>query len=225
MKILVTAFTPFGGEPQNAAETVLQRLSDRIGEAEICKLLVPTEFAASVQTVEEAIQADDYHAVLMLGQAAGRAQLTPERVAINVDDARIPDNAGSQPVDKPIRPDGPAAYFSTLPIRAMAEAIQAAGVPAAISNSAGTFVCNHLMYGVLDFLREASWIQAGFLHVPITPEQATSDKIPSLPIEDIEKGVVAALEVIASTVQMDSKKREDRKTEAFVRQILEQLQH
>ncbi len=222
MKILVTAFNPFGGEAKNAAEMVLQRLPDRIGDTAICKLSVPTEFEASVRIVEEAIRNEDPNAVLMLGQAAGRAQLTPERVAINVDDARIPDNAGVQLIDRPIFPDAPAAYFSTLPIRPMTAAIQAAGVPAAISNSAGTYVCNHLMYCILDFLREASWVKAGFLHVPITPEQATAENMPSLPIETIEKGVIAALEAIIAADNTDPAAREDAKTEAFVRSILEQ---
>ena len=210
MKILVTAFNPFGGEEQNAAEMVLQRLPEKIGDIELVKRIIPTEFNTCDLTTAVYIQKYQPNAVLMLGQAAGRPQLTPERVAINVDDARIPDNAGSQPVDKPIRPDGPAAYFSTLPIRAMAEAIQAAGVSAAISNSAGTFVCNHLMYGVLHFLRDTPWILAGFLHVPITPEQAAG-KIPSLPIEDIERGVLAALEAIAAAVRADPKVLHPRK--------------
>ncbi len=198
MKILLTAFEPFGGERVNAALEAMRRTPERMGDGEIVKLTVPTVFGKSTRTVTEAIHDLCPDAVLCLGQAAGRSQLTPERVAINVDDARIPDNEGNRPEDRPIVPDGPAAYFSTLPIRAMTEAIRRTGAPAAISNTAGTFVCNHLMYGVLHALKkEGLSIPAGFMHVPCTPEQtAERPELPSLPLDGIAAGVAAALGVL-----------------------------
>ena len=135
-------------------------------------------------------------AILLIGQASRRSAITPERVAINVMDARIPDNAGQQPQNAPIRPSGPAAYFSTLPLRAMVQAIEAAGLPAVVSNTAGTFVCNDLFYGVMDYLAARSpAVPAGFIHVPCTPEQAAAFDPPlrSMALPDIVKGLEAAI--------------------------------
>lgn len=199
MKLLVTAFDPFGGEKINPALEAAKLLPDQIMGWEIVRLEVPTVFSASVPAVTAAIRSERPNAVLMLGQAGGRSAVTPERVAINVDSARIADNAGDMPFESPIKADGPAAYFSTLPIVKMTEAIRAAGVPAEISNSAGTFVCNHLMYGVLDFIdSEALMVFAGFMHVPFIPEQTRGVDVPSLPLESIVTGVKAAIEAIIS---------------------------
>ena len=198
MKLLLTAFEPFGGEAVNPAEEAMGRMPDRVGDVEIVKLAVPVTFAGCLAPVAEAIEREAPDAVLCLGQAGGRAAITPERVAVNVDDARIPDNAGEQPVDRPAVPGGPAAYFATLPVKAMAEAIRAAGVAAEVSNTAGTFVCNHLMYAVLHLLAERyPGVRAGFMHVPFVPEQ-TGDKPgqPSMPLADMVRGLTAAVGAI-----------------------------
>ena len=152
MKLLLTAFDPFGGATINPALEAVKLVPEKVGTVEVIKLTVPTMFRKSIDCTVEAIEAHRPDAVLCIGQAGGRCELTPERVAINLDDARIPDNAGAQPIDAPIRAEGAPAYFATLPIKAMAAAIREAGLPASVSNTAGTFVCNHLMYGVLHHL-------------------------------------------------------------------------
>ena len=192
MKLLLTAFDPFGGAAVNPALEAVKLMGDIPG-VEIVKLEVPTVFGASIAAVTAAIEETLPDAVLCVGQAGGRTGLTPERIAINIDDARIADNAGNQPIDRPILPDGPAAYFSTLPVKAMTAAIRAAGLPAELSNTAGTFVCNHLMYGVLHHLAtHYPEIRAGFLHVPFLPQQGS----PSLPLESIVTGIEAAITAI-----------------------------
>ena len=198
MKLLLTGFTPFDGEKINPALEAVKRVKPEIAGMEIVKLEVPTVFGESVRLVWEAIEREQPDFVLSIGQAGGRAAVTPERVAINVDDARIPDNAGQQPIDVPIFADGENAYFATLPVKAMAEAIQKAGLPAALSNTAGTFVCNHLMYGVLHHLHQNhKSAKAGFIHVPYIPEQ-TADKpgVPSMPLDDIVRALEAAIAAI-----------------------------
>lgn len=199
MKLLLTAFEPFGGESINPALEAVKRVQSRVGDVEVIRLEVPTVFGRSIETVAAAIRREKPDAVLCVGQAGGRGALTPERVAINIDDARIPDNEGSQPIDRPIAADGPAAYFSTLPVKAMVQAIREAGVPAELSNSAGTFVCNHLLYGVLHILaREYPGVRGGFLHVPFIPQQTAGrpSPVPSLPLEEIVRGLEAAVRAI-----------------------------
>lgn len=198
MKLLLTGFTPFAGETINPALEAVKRVKPEIAGMEIVKLEVPTVFGESVRLVAEAIEREQPDFVLSIGQAGGRAAVTPERVAINVDDARIPDNAGQQPIDVPIFADGENAYFATLPVKAMAEAIREAGLPSALSNTAGTFVCNHLMYGVLHHLHQNhKSAKAGFIHVPYIPEQ-TADKpgVPSMPLDDIVRALEAAIAAI-----------------------------
>lgn len=198
MKLLLTGFTPFAGETINPALEAVKRLPNEIAGLEIVKLEVPTVFGESVQLVAEAIEREQPDFVLSIGQAGGRAAVTPERVAINVDDARIPDNAGQQPIDVPIFVDGENAYFATLPVKAMTDAIRNAGLPSALSNTAGTYVCNHLMYGVLHHLHQNhKSIKAGFIHVPYIPEQ-TADKpgVPSMPLDDIVRALEAAIAAI-----------------------------
>lgn len=191
-RILLTGFDPFGGETVNPALEAVKRV--QCPGLSVIPLEVPTAFGRAEETVIQAIMAHQPQLVICVGQAAGRAVITPERVAINVDDARIPDNAGAQPQDRPIDPAGPAAYFSTLPIRAMVQAIRQAGVPADISNSAGTFVCNHLMYSVLHYAAKACpGLRAGFVHVPCIPAQTEGSALPSLPLEDIVRGLEAAV--------------------------------
>ena len=199
MKILLTAFTPFDGESINPALEAMKLLPDKIGNLQVLKLEVPTVFGKSARLVIETIEQEKPDFVLSIGQAGGRAEITPERIAINIDDARIPDNEGNQPVDQPIYLDGENAYFSTLPVKAMVEAIKKAGLPAALSNSAGTYVCNHLMYSVLYYIQiNALPIKAGFIHVPYIPEQTVEKKdIPSLELSEIVRGLNAALETIS----------------------------
>lgn len=199
MKLLLTAFEPFGGEESNPSLEALRLLPDRLEGWDILKLSLPVAFGLSLSALETALDEHRPDAVLCLGQAGGRVELTPERVAINVDDAGIPDNLGQQPIDRPIRAGGPAAYFSTLPVKAMAAAIRAEGLPASVSNSAGTYVCNHLMYGLLDMLAASHPdTRGGFMHVPFTDEQAARHGAgtPGLPLSDIAAGVTAALRAI-----------------------------
>ena len=197
-KLLLTAFTPFDGERINPALEAVKLVKDKIGNLEIVKLEVPTVFGKSIDTVREAIEREKPDFVLSIGQAGGRAEITPERVAINLNDARIPDNEGNQPIDEPIFPDGENAYFSTLPVKAMVEAIRKEGLPSSLSNSAGTYVCNHLMYGVLYYLDKRPSIKAGFIHVPYIPEQTKNKKeMPALELSEIVRGLEAAITAIA----------------------------
>ena len=197
-KLLLTAFTPFDGERINPALEAVKLVKDKIGNLEIVKLEVPTVFGKSIDTVREAIERERPDFVLSIGQAGGRAEITPERVAINLNDARIPDNEGNQPIDEPVFPDGENAYFSTLPVKAMVEAIRKEGLPSSLSNSAGTYVCNHLMYGVLYYLDKRPVIKAGFIHVPYIPEQTKNKKeMPALELSEIVRGLEAAITAIA----------------------------
>lgn len=199
MKILVTAFDPFGGESINPALEAVKLMKDKIDGAEIVKLEIPTVFRKSIDKVAEAIIKENPDVVLSIGQAGGRFEVTPERVAINVDDARIPDNEGNQPIDVPIYEDGAPAYFTTLPVKAMVEAIRSAGLPSSISNSAGTFVCNHIMYGVLYQIEKMGKnIRAGFIHVPFIPEQVARRPAPApcMSMVDIAKALEAAVSAI-----------------------------
>lgn len=198
MKILLTAFDPFGGDRVNPAQEAVKKVKDTVAGAEIIKLEVPTVFEKSIEKAAAAMEKVKPDAVLCIGQAGGRFALCPERVAINVDDARIPDNEGKQPIDVPIFEDGMPAYFSNLPIKAMVQAIKEAGLPASVSNTAGTFVCNHLMYGVLYHIHHKyPNMRGGFMHVPYIPEQVVNlpDK-PYMALDDIVKGIEAAITAI-----------------------------
>ena len=195
MNILVTAFDPFGGEKINPAQQAVEHLADTIGGANIHKLIVPTVFGKAAEDVIAAMDSLRPDAVICVGQAGGRKAVTPERVAINVMDANIQDNAGKQPNDEPVVAGGPAAYFSTLPIKAMVQAIRDAGLPGEISNSAGTFVCNSLLYSVLHHAAlHMPETRAVFVHVPYIPEQtAGKENVPSMPLEDIVRALSAAI--------------------------------
>lgn len=197
--ILITGFEPFGGEKVNPAlEAVRQLTQHSIEGVRIITCEVPVVRYEAVDTVIASIEANHVDAVMTVGQAAGRMAITPERVAINVDDYRIEDNRGNQVIDEPVITGGPSAYFSTLPIKAMVNAMRAGGVPAEVSNSAGTFVCNHLFYGVAHYLAERnSPVRHGFVHIPLLPEQATDGAQPSLSLELIVKGLGLAAQAIA----------------------------
>lgn len=197
--ILITGFEPFGGEKLNPAlEAVRQLAQLPVEGVRIVTCEVPVVRYRSVSTVIDAIEASRADAVMTVGQAAGRMAITPERVAINVDDFRIEDNEGNQVIDQAVIEGGPPAYFSTLPIKAMVSTMRAGGVPAEVSNTAGTFVCNHLFYGVQHYLAERdSPVRHGFVHIPLLPEQATDGDRPSLSLELIVKGLSLAAEAIA----------------------------
>ena len=206
MKLLLTAFDPFGGDAINPALEAVKLVADKIGRFDIVKLEVPTVFRKSIDTVAKAIEEEKPDVVLCIGQAGGRFEITPERVAINVDDARIKDNEGNQPIDIKIFEDGENAYFTTLPIKAMVEAIREANLPAAVSNTAGTFVCNHLMYGVLYTLaKKYPHIKGGFTHVPFIPAQVArrTPVAPYMALEDIKRGLEAAISAIDKNFDKD----------------------
>ncbi|HIE1059167.1 TPA: pyroglutamyl-peptidase I [Serratia marcescens] len=174
-KVLITGFEPFGGERLNPSWEVVKQLNDMelVGTRIVARQL-PCVFGAALEALNAAIDEVQPVMVLAVGQAGGRTDITIERVAINVDDARIPDNQGQQPVDEPIVAGGPAAYFSTLPIKAMVSSMREAGIPAAVSQTAGTYVCNHVMYGLLHRLSGQREVKGGFIHIPYLPEQAAA---------------------------------------------------
>lgn len=194
MKIIVTGFDPFGGETINPSIECVKALPEIEG-VELIRLELPTVFKESAKRLNEVINDVKPDAVLSVGQAGGRPGITMERIAINVDDARIPDNISQQPIDEAIQLDGEAAYFTTLPIKRIVKGIREAGISAEVSNSAGTFVCNHIMYQALFAATKADKpFKAGFMHIPFIPEQ-TTDK-PSLPLEESTKALQIAIETI-----------------------------
>ena len=194
MKIIVTGFDPFGGEKINPSIECVKALPEIEG-VELIRLELPTVFKESAKRLNEVINDVKPDAVLSVGQAGGRPGITMERIAINVDDARIPDNISQQPIDETIQTEGEAAYFTTLPIKRIVKAIREAGISAEVSNSAGTFVCNHIMYQALFAATKADKpFKAGFMHIPFIPEQ-TTDK-PSLPLEESTKALQIAIETI-----------------------------
>lgn len=194
MKIIVTGFDPFGGETINPSIECVKALPEIEG-VELIRLELPTVFKESAKRLNEVINDVKPDAVLSVGQAGGRPGITMERIAINVDDARIPDNISQQPIDEAIQLDGEAAYFTTLPIKRIVKAIREAGISAEVSNSAGTFVCNHIMYQALFAATKADKpFKAGFMHIPFIPEQ-TTDK-PFLPLEESTKALQIAIETI-----------------------------
>lgn len=197
MKALVSGFEPFGGERINASLEAVRRLPARLGVLEIARAELPTSYARSLAALEAAIARAQPDLVLCVGQASGRAALCVERVAVNLQDASLPDNDGAQPVDVPIVPGGPAAYLATLPVRAAVAALRAAELPAELSLSAGAFVCNHVFYGLLHLAatRRAPF-RGGLLHVPCLPRQVAGPA-PSLALDDIVRGTLIVLEASA----------------------------
>ena len=187
--ILVTGFDPFGGESTNASWEAVKRLPEKIGNLQIHKLEIPTVFGVAAEKVLRAAELLRPQVILCVGQAAGRGSVTPERIGINIRDARIPDNRGYVPADVPVVPDGPAAYFATVPVKDMVSAIQQKNIPASVSNSAGTFVCNDLFYTLLHHF-DGTPTQVGFIHIPLLPEQGSS----ALPLEDAIAALTAAIE-------------------------------
>lgn len=201
MKILITGFDPFGGETVNPAYEAVKLLPDTIAGAEIIKLEVPTRFHRAGAVLEDAMQRHKPDAVICVGQAGGRAAITPEKVAINLMDGRIPDNAGYQPVDVSIREDGETAYFTSLPVKAMVQRMRDAGIPAAVSYTAGTYVCNYLLYTLLYLIdKKYPNVRGGFIHVPYAMEQVINKPLgtPSMDLRQIARGLETAVEAVAA---------------------------
>lgn len=199
MKILVTGFDPFGGEKINPSIETVKRLPGEIAGAKIIKLEIPTVCGKSVEVIEEAIIRYDPDVILSVGQAGGRADISVERIGINVDDFRIPDNEGNQRTDEPIDPQGPDAYFVKVPVKAMAERIRERNIPVSVSNTAGTFVCNHVIYGVCRLIDvKYPGKRSGFIHIPYLPQQVLDKRnTPSMSQELMVEAVTAAIEAIA----------------------------
>src|SRR5882724_8477053 len=199
MKALVTGFDPFGGDKVNPSSLAVGNLRKRIGSVVVHTAELPTSYAHSAGVLRAAIEAVKPELVLCVGQAGGRSELFLERVAINVQDARIRDNDGKQPIDKPVVKDGPAAHFATLPIKACVAEMRKAGLPAAVSNTAGTFVCNNVFYALMDLAaRHPIPMRAGFLHIPYVPEQvARVGNAPSMALDDIVRGIEIVVAVSA----------------------------
>ncbi|WP_296946377.1 pyroglutamyl-peptidase I [uncultured Massilia sp.] len=195
--ILLTGFEPFNGAAINPSWEAARALDGWSGPGfQVAARLLPCEFGRVNVALLEAVEAVHPDIVIAVGQAGGRSEISLERVAINVDDAAIADNAGAQPVDNPIIADGPAAYFSTLPLKAIVRALRLRGFPAGVSQTAGTFVCNHVFYGLMHHAAGAS-LKAGFIHVPFLPEQAAErpERPPSMALQDIVDGLRIAVEV------------------------------
>jgi pyroglutamyl-peptidase len=197
--VLITGFEPFAGERRNPSEEIAAALHGRqISRRNVVGAILPCAFGQSIQVLKSHLVRHEPVLVIALGQAGGRPDITPERIAVNLDDARIPDNAGRQPVDRPIARGGPAAYWSTLPIKAIVAALRDRGIPASVSQTAGSYVCNHVFYGLMHALREEPKTRAGFMHVPFLPGQVKR-KEPSLPLETMIEAVEVAIEVSLRT--------------------------
>ena len=194
-RLLITGFDPFGGATVNPSWMAVERLPDQIGECVLCKLQIPTVFGKAAAAVLEIARQFCPDTILCIGQAGGRAAVTPERIGVNIRDARIPDNAGNQPRGEFVDSSGPVAYFSTLPVEAMAQAIRDAGVDATVSNSAGAFVCNDVLYSLLHHY-DGTAVRVGFVHVPYLPEQGA----PSMELAQIVRALEAAITLITKEV-------------------------
>ena len=194
-KLLITGFDPFGGASVNPAREAVMALPDVVGDYALTKLEIPTVFGLAAETVLRAAEALCPDVILCVGQAGGRAAITPEVVAINLREASIPDNLGYTPQNQPVVAHAPAAYFSTLPVRAMAEGVKAAGIPCSLSYSAGVFVCNDLLYTLLHHY-DGTDTRVGFVHIPYLPEQA-GEGVASLPLEDAVRGLTAAIQALS----------------------------
>jgi len=199
-RILLTGFTPFGGEAINPSWEAVRVLHEqRIAGHRVVARLLSTAFEESRRELEQAVGEIEPAIMIGVGQAGGRSRLSIERVAINVQDARLPDNAGSQPIDEPVIAGGQAAYFSTLPIKAMLAAVQGTDIPVEISNTAGTYVCNHVAYLMLHLAAARPGIRAGFIHIPYLPAQAARfPNMPSMASEDVVRGLTVAMQAAAT---------------------------
>ncbi|TAG27457.1 MAG: pyroglutamyl-peptidase I [Verrucomicrobia bacterium] len=194
--VLVTGFEPFGGDRVNASEQAVRALAERAAPSavRVVVAILPCVFGGAGRELLALVRRHRPEVIICVGEAGGRAEISLERVALNWEDARLPDNAGAQPMDRPVVADGPTAYWSKLPLRAALEALLAEGLPARLSETAGTFVCNHTFYALMHALRRRRVVRAGFVHVPCLPMQADlrTGKQPCLPLEK----TVRALELV-----------------------------
>ncbi len=194
--VLLTGFAPFGGEAVNPSWQAVRALDGAIiGDHRVATVELPTEFDASLPALWKALRRTEPHVAIAVGLASGRVGISLERVAINLIDARVPDNAGAQPVDVPVLRGGHAAFFATLPVKAALLALNEAGIPAHISQTAGTYVCNQVFYALMHALRRRRNTRAGFVHVPWSPEQAAAHGQPGMPLDQVTR----ALEIIVRT--------------------------
>jgi pyroglutamyl-peptidase len=191
-KLLITGFEPFGGEEINPSGEALRLLPEKIGNYNLTKLLLPVVFGEAAQKVISEAERLRPDAVICVGQAGGRSAVTPEMVGINLRHASIPDNAGNQPCDEPIIADGETAYFSTIPVRKIAEAIKTAGISSQVSYSAGAYVCNDVLYTLLAHFVNSD-VKVGFIHIPYVTEQ---NKEPAMEMDNIIKALTVAVENI-----------------------------
>ena len=201
--VLLTGFEPFGGAQVNPSWLAVKRLHGRVIQGHrIVARRLPVVFARSLPALQRQLKKVKPALVICVGLADRRREITPERVAVNLDDARIADNAGRKPVDKRIVPGGPAAYWSTLPVKAIVRALRQRGIPARVSHSAGTYVCNHVFYGLMhELARSGNPVRAGFIHVPLLPPQATHQRgsgraepgTPGISLESMVEGLAVAV--------------------------------
>jgi pyroglutamyl-peptidase len=205
LKILITGFEPFGGETENPSWAAAQLLHGYpLQDCQITSVQLPCVFSKSLAVLERALKEHQPQIVLALGQADGRSDLSIERLGINVCDARIADNEGAQPVDVPVIENGPAAFFSTLPIKKMVATLKANGFPASVSQTAGTFVCNQVFYGLQHGLQNQN-VLSGFIHVPLLPSQAAQrvgPTLPSMAAETLRDALLCVLPVIVNHVKL-----------------------
>jgi pyroglutamyl-peptidase len=199
--LLLTAFEPFGGEDINPSWEIARTFDKQwVGDTYVVSYCLPCIFGESLKALERAIIEVKPDIVISLGQAGGRPDITPERIAINFDDARIADNAGNQPIDTPVDSGGAAAYFTTLPVKAIVQALHESGVPASVSYTAGTFVCNHVFYGLQQLAIRYGIKKSGFVHIPYLTQQATKYKgQPSMNKQTLVDGLCTMIETVAST--------------------------
>lgn len=202
MKILVTGFEPFGGEKINPSIEAVKRLPDNIGGAEIIKLEIPTVRWKTLKKIDQAVEKYNPDVIISVGQAGGRSDINVERIGINVDDFRIEDNEGNQPCDETIDAAGPDGYFLNVPVKAMVDNIRKHQIPASVSNTAGTYVCNHVAYGTRRMIEtKYPGKRSGFIHIPYLPQQVIDKKgVPSMSLQVVVEGLAAALEAIAEEI-------------------------
>ncbi len=206
MKIIITGFAPFGGEKINPSYEAIKLLPDEINGCQLIKFEMPVSYDACRTILDWMIPLHKPDGVICLGQARGRTAITPEFVAINLKHSITPDNSGISYLDKSVIPDGPAAYFTTLPVRQMVNDLHAANLPGFVSYSAGTYVCNCLMYHLMHILKtQHPHIKGGFIHVPYSKEQLNNKSLPyySMEISDIAKGVEICLRTLITSIRND----------------------
>lgn len=201
MRILVTGFEPFGQDNVNPSSELLKKLPSQILTADVIKLEIPVVRWKALDKIREAIKEYSPDVVLSVGQLAGRSDISIERVAINIDDYQMPDNDGNKPIDEPIIKDAPNAYFMSIPIKAIHKKLIENRMPASISNTMGTYLCNHVAYGVANMISEYENIKSGFIHIPILPEQAINKpKTPSMSLETSTRAIELVIEAIVESL-------------------------